>query len=307
MSASKRRKVSLDDTTRGEQSAKDVIPKKGKKKQIRDQYSLKDLAEALELQDMTALEEWLGSPIFTKSWNEFVNDGYPKKGKAKKGKAKKGKAKKGKAKKGKAKKGKAKKGKAKKGKAKKGWELTSVHSHIVNNDRHGLRKFSARHAKPALFNEYLDCQAWLLYVLTTENTTDRGGVFFGKNLPEVQRYQRIWKVIGYKIWMMSPSRVATTSAQQPTAPVGNTNSQAEERAQQPALLDPTKGILRVAWKNIPKAIEDSGDVNPLIVVKQVCSYESLEALHQHLSKGFRLQDAKHRIAAFSLNEYDFID
>jgi hypothetical protein len=78
-------------------------------------------------------------------------------------------------------------------------------------------------------------------------------------------------------------------------------------AEEPVLPDPTKGVLRVEWKNIPDAIEDGGAVSSQIIVKQVRSYESLEALHQYISEQFRLQEVNHRIASFTLDEYEFID
>jgi hypothetical protein len=121
MSAPKRRKVSLPGNNQAEPSTETTTPKKTpKKKQVRSQYSLKDLVKALELQDVAALKEWLRSPIFAKSWEEFEKDGLPKKGKTKKG-----------------------------------WELISIHAHITNNEQIGLRKFSARETTPARFIEYL--------------------------------------------------------------------------------------------------------------------------------------------------------
>jgi hypothetical protein len=65
---SKRRRV-VDD---------DVPPSPGtptKKTQKRDQYSQEKLVKLLKLQDVKALKDWLGSPIFEKRWNAFVQHG----------------------------------------------------------------------------------------------------------------------------------------------------------------------------------------------------------------------------------------
>jgi hypothetical protein len=100
----------------------------------------------------------------------------------------------------------------------------------------------------------------------------------------------MWKVIQYEIWSLSPSRVASGSVQQSDAPVDGANNHAKEEAEEPVLLDPTKGVLRVAWKNTPDAIEDIGAVSSEIIVKQVCSYESLDALLQYISEQFKPQE-----------------
>jgi hypothetical protein len=190
----------------------------------------------------------------------------------------------------------------KKGKSKKGWEMTSVHSHIVDGERHGRRRFSDRDSSPSTFNDYLDCLAWLLYVLTTENTDSSYGVFFGRNLPEMERYQRMWRVIGFKIWSLSPSRQPKSHRRTPS---GASIAEEEIIPQPVSQLDTTKGVLRVDWKNILEDVEESGEVRTPLVVRQVCSYESLEELYNALRAAFMLRDINHQVTAFSLDEYDF--
>jgi hypothetical protein len=105
--------------------------------------------------------------------------------------------------------------------------------------------------------------------LTTKNTDKRDGALHKTKPQEVQRFKRMWEVIGYAIWMLSPSRskASRTASGLPSSPVGQSDvivgAVSEDQSLPP--LDPTKGVLRVLWSNISEEVEDNGISASVIV------------------------------------------
>lgn len=89
--------------------------------------------------------------------------------------------------------------------------LVTVEAALAEGESHGKRKYSVRRPKKENWQTH-DHYALAIYLLRKENTESFHGIFYESDISDKEKQEILWAILVFRIWEMSPSRVAKRQA-----------------------------------------------------------------------------------------------
>ncbi|KAK2865298.1 hypothetical protein FQN49_003714 [Arthroderma sp. PD_2] len=224
--------------------------------------SLDKLACLLEFDTVSALQAWMGDKLCKPYWDEYLHGWIePEQSKGKKPNLK---------------------------------ECRHVLKHLTDGESGGNRKFSDDFPDKSTWKS-IDWQARLLCKVLSVNQADRHGLFYGRNLNELEMAFAAWQVI-------LRLKLDHSLAQRPTKRAKVASEFEDWQIEDKPIIptNPERGAARIVWTNIPPELEDQ-DQKSMIVITDLVAY-TYETLLKKIDDGLELGKHGYRIDQLSVSE-----
>ncbi|EZF35706.1 hypothetical protein H109_04009 [Trichophyton interdigitale MR816] len=173
-------------------------------------------------------------------------------------------------------------------------DCRSVLRHLAEGEAGGNRKFSSDFPDTPSW-KFIDWQARLLYKIRSVNQADRHGIFFGKNMNEIEMATRAWQVI-------LRLNLDASREQRPNKRVRATGEfdhwRTEDNEAIPTPVNPNGGAACVVWTDIPTEMEDNGK-KTMITLTGLVRY-TYEQFLEEIRNGLQLKECGYEIDELSV-------
>ncbi|OAL72224.1 hypothetical protein A7D00_3222 [Trichophyton violaceum] len=168
-------------------------------------------------------------------------------------------------------------------------DCRSVLKHLAEGEARGARKFSSDFPDTPTW-KFIDWQARLLYKIQSVNQADRHGIFYDKNMNEIEMATRAWQVI-------LRLNLDASREQRPNKRVKAAGEfdhwRTEDNEAIPTPVNPDGGAACVVWTDIPTGMEDNGK-KTMITLTGLVHY-TYEQFLEEICTGLQLKECGYEI------------